>query len=1443
MRTFKVSCCLIFLLAVTPNFGVWAGDSTFVKGINLNGPAVTVDGNAWISYSQALASGFTSNAPSSFAGTYSFALNPTPDAATRTVLESALYRPQPPNGQGFTLTQTLGNGSYDIYIWMIENHASNYRDIDVKLEGTTVATGISDLPLGSWAKYGPYRTTVTDGVLTIDLLRRTKGDPAAYGLAIFSASPDTQAPSAPGNLAVTSKTSGTVSLSWSSSSDNVSVAGYEVLRGATLAGTTTVTSFTDTGLSASTSYTYTVRAFDGAGNRSNASNAVSVTTNVPGANPPIALHPQNGHYFLFRNQPTVLVTSGEHYGALVNLDFDYVTYLNTLAADNLNLTRTWAGPYVEAPGDFGISSNTLAPLPNRFIAPWARSNVSGYANGGNKFDLNQWDAAYFARLKDYVAQAAARGVVIELTLFCTFYNDGQWNISPLKASNNINGIGTVGREQTHTLNNGNLMAVQEAYVRKVVAELRDYDNVIYEICNEPYFGGVSLEWQARIADIIYDAESAFPARHLITQNINNGSNVISNPNPKVSVFNFHYCAPPNAVAQNYGLNKVIGDNETGFAGSADVTYRTEGWNFIIAGGALYNNLDYSFTPQSENGTAVQSAPGGGSPALRAQLKILANFMKSFSFVSMAPNDGVIKGGVPSGASARALVQNGQQYGVYVRGGSQANLVIELPAGSYRAEWINTKSGATDKTEDFTHAGGNRTVASPNYSEDIALRIKNSGTQPPQPPGTGAGKISREVWTGIAGDAVTAIPLTTPPNLSSEPTSFEAPTDFADNYGTRMRGYVHPPTSGAYTFWIAGDDNCELWLSSSENPAIKIRIALVPEWTSSREWSKYPAQQSAAITLVGGQKYYIEALHKEGVGGDNLAVAWQGPSIPQAVIAGQYLSPWVNVGNGSGLRGEYYNNIDFTSFAFSRVDATVNFDFGEGSPDASVGAETFSARWRGQVEAIFGETYTFYVRSDDGVRLWVNGQLVIDKWIDQGPTEYSATVALTAGQKADVRMDFYENGGGAVAQLSWSSARTAKQIIPQSQLYPAASNRSPQVSSSATATPNPAAVNQNVSFSVAASDPDGDALSVTWDFGDGTTAAGAGVSHAYAVTGVYTATALIDDNRDGLASSSVQVIVNNGGGSQPGTVRVNFQLATSETPAGYLADGGLPYGPRGNGYTYGWNAANSAAHRDRNAPNSADQRYDTLAHLQKPENPNAVWEIELPNGNYSVRAVCGDPSYFDSVFSIEAEGVLVVNATPSATVRWFEGTRTVSVNDGRLTIRNANGAQNNKLCFVDIASVAAGGGAMSRELEAAAMVAEPLDVTLLQVAMSFTKAGRDTFRVAGELPTLEVDFVTEGSTAGVDVGAAIVSFTLDKKGRAKNANGSLQLTLKNGSWSFKAALKKGQWSDEWSDGGLNSETVKKAPTELPVTLTLGARAFGGSKDVLYTAKESKAGKAR
>jgi hypothetical protein len=151
---------------------------------------------------------------------------------------------------------------------------------------------------------------------------------------------------------------------------------------------------------------------------------------------PIRLLPENPHYFEYKGKPLVLVTSAEHYGALLNADFDYRKYLETLASTGMNYTRIFAGTYAEIPGEsFGIQYNTLAPQPDKFLTPWSYSLD---ASGGRIYDLDQWNDEYFKRLHDIMKISAVYDIIVEVTLFTSIYRDEHWAISPENPENNLN---------------------------------------------------------------------------------------------------------------------------------------------------------------------------------------------------------------------------------------------------------------------------------------------------------------------------------------------------------------------------------------------------------------------------------------------------------------------------------------------------------------------------------------------------------------------------------------------------------------------------------------------------------------------------------------------------------------------------------------------------------------------------------------------------------------------------------------------------------------------------------------------------------------------------------------------------------------------------------------------------------------------------------------------
>jgi hypothetical protein len=144
-----------------------------------------------------------------------------------------------------------------------------------------------------------------------------------------------------------------------------------------------------------------------------------------------------------------------------------------------------------------------------------------------------------------------------------------------------------------------------------------------------------------------------------------------------------------------------------------------------------------------------------------------------------------------------------------------------------------------------------------------------------------------------------------------------------------------------------------------------------------------------------------------------------------------------VGTGTGLTGTYYNTINLTgSPVMTRIDPVIDFGFGTGSPDPVVNPDNFSVRWTGQVQAPMTGDFVFSTNSDDGVRLRVNGQLVIDNWTNHGDTQNtSAPIHLEVGQKYDLNLEYYESTSGAVIRLKWSYLGQALQTVPQTQLYP------------------------------------------------------------------------------------------------------------------------------------------------------------------------------------------------------------------------------------------------------------------------------------------------------------------------------------------------------------------------------------------------------------------------
>ena len=303
---------------------------------------------------------------------------------------------------------------------------------------------------------------------------------------------------------------------------------------------------------------------------------------------------------------------------------------------------------------------------------------------------------------------------------------------------------------------------------------------------------------------------------------------------------------------------------------------------------------------------------------------------------------------------------------------------------------------------------------------------------------GTGSITREYWTGISGTTVANIPVGTTPSGTSTVTSLEGPTNWADNYGTRIRGYITAPATGSYTFWIASDDGSELWLSTNDQPGTKVRRAYVNGWTNSREWNRYTTQKSTVITLTAGVKYYIEVLQKEGGGGDNLAVGWikpgQSGTVPSEVVPGSVLSPW----SGSALVNGAIYEIEPQHALGKRLDvsgissadgANIHvWDDVNGANQRWKTIDTGSGWWEFEPQHVLGKRLDIPgASSTDGTNVvqWIASSTIAQRFklVDNGDSTYGVEPQCAAGKRLDV------SGAGAAngtrVQL-WSSSGSSNQ---------------------------------------------------------------------------------------------------------------------------------------------------------------------------------------------------------------------------------------------------------------------------------------------------------------------------------------------------------------------------------------------------------------------------------
>jgi hypothetical protein len=307
---------------------------------------------------------------------------------------------------------------------------------------------------------------------------------------------------------------------------------------------------------------------------------------------------------------------------------------------------------------------------------------------------------------------------------------------------------------------------------------------------------------------------------------------------------------------------------------------------LVAGQKYYVEATHAEKTTGDHLSVGWLLPGGTleAPIPGARLSPFVPTQQASPIVSITSpaNNAVFTAGLPIQIQAQAS----DVYGFISKVEFFANEVKigEDLAAPYQYSWSNATAGTY--------------IVTARATDDDNMTATSSGTtvvvsEPDPVICESTGSILREYWAEVT-EGLTSLPLSRPSTSTSQLPLFEGPVNVGNNYASRIRGYVCPPVSGNYVFYIASDDGSDLYLSTDENPSNKQRIAFVRGWTNAREWNKYASQQSLPINLVAGQKYYVEVNHKERVGKDNISVGWQLPdSTLEAPIPGKRLSPFIS----------------------------------------------------------------------------------------------------------------------------------------------------------------------------------------------------------------------------------------------------------------------------------------------------------------------------------------------------------------------------------------------------------------------------------------------------------------------------------------------------------------------------------------------------------------------
>ena len=479
----------------------------------------------------------------------------------------------------------------------------------------------------------------------------------------------------------------------------------------------------------------------------------------------IGIHPENPKYFLFRGKPLVLITASEHYGSVMNRPFDFEKYLDDAAEHKMTLTRTFL-LFRELQGPRNPSSPCKPESPD-YIAPFPRTGPGKALDGEPIYDLDQWNPEYFQRLHRFLEAASRRGIIVELTLFSNTYADNIWELNPFRAENNKQKLEKITWQDYLSLKNPELLRRQKDYARKIIQETSQFDNVYYEIANEPggdvpdHLSHADIDaWQTEIAKVVREELTRLDRPHLISgQQAFSYSPRFRFPldetfsKPLFDIVNVHPLPDVVFAGKTYQLGNFMSkelelSNMAQFSrdvyperkpvvqdedNTASIYRDTVGWTIhrkrawtSLLNGSHYDYIDFSITVGNERGTA------SSRQQIRKWMQHLSEFMSSFDYVHSSLNTAWVQD-LPAHVIASGLSVKDRDYVIYLAderevadptAGKPIGGVIRLslPAGKFEVSLYSPVSGGYSPA--ISVEGGHDTVLTlPDFENDIVIRAR------------------------------------------------------------------------------------------------------------------------------------------------------------------------------------------------------------------------------------------------------------------------------------------------------------------------------------------------------------------------------------------------------------------------------------------------------------------------------------------------------------------------------------------------------------------------------------------------------------------------------------------------------------------------------------------------------------------------------------------------